>query len=540
MKSTCYSSLAVAVASLLTSACSNPASRAERAQGAATAVQSPSTNATNATLLIDREVDALWKQARVTPAPDASDSEFLRRVTLDVAGRTPTPAEVTSFLADRSPAKREALVDRLLMSDEYAQHWAELYADAIVGRTVRVRPRYPRSTIEWFEAAFREGRPMDQMARELITARGPLAENGAVGYVVGNRLRGGSLETLAGDTARFFLGLKIQCAQCHDHPTDKRWKKADFAEFAAFFGEITLKKTEKKSLKFVVSDVNFGFQGKPAAKIAARQVTSRFLGTEVHPARDELRRDALARLLPRSPLFSRAAVGRTWDQLFGRGIVDPWDDLGAEDDPRQPPLLRHLADEFVKSGFNHRWLVKAIIMSKAYGRSSRGGSPADPTKLEAVFARAAVRPLTADQLFDSLLLVTGSEASSDRRMERWKNEDRKNRELRQYLLTFDDEEGDESDVFSGSIPQALLLRNGGLTNSGSRALEGTVLSRILEKSKDPSKRLDQMFLTCFARLPEADERAQLLDYLGTAGSRNGAYESIFHAMITSTEFTTNH
>ena len=157
-----------------------------------------------------------------------------------------------------------------------------------------------------------------------------------------------------------------------------------------------------------------------------------------------------------------------------------------------------------------------------------------------MFARAAVRPLTADQLFDSLLLVTGSESSSDRRMERWKNEDRKNRELRQYLLTFEDEEGDESDVFSGSIPQALLLRNGGLTNSGSRALEGTVLGRILEKSKDPSKRLEQMFLACFARLPETDERAQLLDYLGTAASGNGAYESIFHAMITSTEFTTNH
>lgn len=540
MKSTCYIHLAVAVTSLLTSACSNPGSRAEPARGAETAAQSPSTNATNATLLIDREIDALWKQARVTPAPDASDSEFLRRVTLDVAGRTPTPAEVTSFLADTSPAKREALVDRLLSSDEYAQHWAQLYADAVVGRSVRIRRRYPPSTIEWFEAAFREGMPMDQMARELITARGPLVENGAVGYVVGNRLRGGSLETLAGDTARFFLGLKIQCAQCHDHPTDKRWKKADFAQFAAFFGEVTLKKAEKKSLAYVASDVNFGFQGKPEARIPARQVTPRFLGTDVHPARDELRRDTLARLLPKSPLFARAAVGRTWDQLFGRGIVDPWDDLGAEDDPRQPALLIHLADEFAKNGFNHRWLVKAIIMSKAYGRASRGGSPADPTKLEAVFARASVRPLTADQLFSSLMLVTGTDASSDRRMQRWKNEDRKNRELRQYLLTFDDEEGEESDVFSGSITQALLLRNGALTNSGSRVLEGMALGRILGKSKDPSKRLEWMFLTCFARLPEAGERAQLLDYLATAASGNRTYENLFHAMITSTEFTTNH
>ncbi len=540
MKSTCCIHLAVAVTSLLTSACSNPGSRAERAQGAEAAAQSPSTNATNATQLIDREIDALWKQAHVTPAPDASDSEFLRRVTLDVAGRTPTPAEVTSFLADTSPAKREALVDRLLRSDEYAQHWARLYADALVGRSVRIRVRYPPSTMEWFEAAFRDGMPLDRMAREVIAARGPLAQNGAVGFMVGNRIRGGSLETLAGDTARFFLGLKIQCAQCHDHPTDKRWKKADFAEFAAFFGEVTLKRSDKKSLAFVASDVNIGFQGRPNAKIAPRQFTPRFLGTDVHPARDELRRDALARILPQSPLFPRAAVGRTWSYLFGRGIVDPWDDLGAEDDPRQPPLLRHLGDEFAKRGFDHRWLVKAIIMSKAYGRASRGGSPSDPTKLEAVFARAAVRPLTADQLFSSLLLVTGSEDSSDRRMESWKNEDRMNRELRQYLLTFDDEEGEESDVFSGSITQALLLRNGAVTNSGSRALEGMVLGRILGKTKDPGKRLEGMFLTCFARLPEAGERAQLLDHLATAASGNGAYEDIFHAMITSTEFTTNH
>jgi hypothetical protein len=538
-----FQTIALAFIALALS-CGKPASRTERGEAAVTGTPKAPVATGTATEIIDREVDAMWKKAGVTPAPDASDAEFLRRATLDIAGRIPTPGEVTHFLVDKAKDKRAKLIDRLLVSDDYAVHWGTLYADVLVGRLIRMHPKWPPSPHDWFKQAFRDGMPLDKMARELVAARGTMMENGAVGFFAGNRVRGGTIETLAGTTARFFLGLQIQCAQCHDHPTDKRWKKADFETFTAFYGAVNLRREDKKSpASTYAQDAPVGFAGRPNAKFPLRKITPRFLGQEAAPQGEETRRDVLARMLTASPLFPRAAVGRTWARLFGRGIHEPWDDLGAADDPKQPALLKSLGEHLARSGYDHRWLLKTIMLSKAYGRSSVGGKApanAQPGTLETVFARAQVRPLTADQLFRSLLIATGIEAADDKSLDRWKVEERKQKELRQYLHAFEDDEGEEADSFTGSVPQALLLRNGDLTNGGVRAVPGAVLGRITAKSKDPAQRLEWLFITCYARPPEPAEKTQYLDYLAAAKGGERAYEDLFHAMLTSTEFVTNH
>jgi len=538
-----FSLLAIAWSALAAGACGNQRSVPEARPGrnAPPAAVAPPRSATE---LIDREVAAMWKQAHVTPAPDASDSEFIRRVTLDVAGRIPTASEVYAYLADRSVDKRAKLVDRLLASDDYPVYWAELFSDNLVGKVIRQSKKFISGYLDYLERCLREGRGFDRMAREMLAARGRMPDNGALGYLASYKLRGGSLDTLAGNTARAFLGLQIQCAQCHDHPTDKQWKKEDYAAFRAFFGELRLPREDQKMpWTTYTDDASFGFVAHPEAKREIKRVAPRFLHQDTRPEQGESRRDVLARMVVASPLFPRAAVGFTWDHLFGRGIVDPWDDLGSDNDPRQPRLLRELADRYARAGYDHRWLVRSIVLSKAYGRSSIGGTaPVDaaPNALEVVFARAQVRPLNADQVLRAHLLATGVEDATARGLQRWKEERAKIQVWRQYNHSFPDDEAAETDSFTGSVPQALLLRNGALTNAGVRAVSGTLLARVREKSSDPARRLEWLFMTALGRPPDAAEKKEYLAFIAGRGDHATAYEDLYHALLTSTEFITNH
>src|SRR4051812_48436114 len=185
---------------------------------------------------LDPLIEGLWRDAKVTPAPSADDGAFLRRVSLDLIGRVPTLAETKSFLSDAAPDRRGRLVDRLLGSHEFAEHWGDLYADLLFGqerKAAKLEKQYdPQS---WLVKAFEDNRGYDKIARELITATGDLRGNGAVGFITARARGGGGPEAVTGAAARIFLGLQIQCAQCHDHPYDKRWKQEDFYGLVAYF-----------------------------------------------------------------------------------------------------------------------------------------------------------------------------------------------------------------------------------------------------------------------------------------------------------------
>jgi hypothetical protein len=513
---------------------------------------------------LDPLIEALWREAKVTPAPVADDGAFLRRVSLDLIGRVPTLDEAQAFLADPSVADRRArAVDRLLGGREFAEHWGDLYADLLFGqerKVARLEKQYdPQS---WLADAFHENRGYDKIAHALITATGDLRENGAAAFVIARSRGGGGPEAVAGAAARVFLGLQIQCAQCHDHPYDKRWKQEDFYGLVAYFArtkprnekidapemmmaapaeasEMTVaaaKKAAKAMKTFVLVDVKRGEARMRRPRSEQDElVRPRFLGREVSPRNGETRRDALARAVLASDLFSKSMVSRTWSQLFGAGLVEPWDDLGGEGDAGHPRILVELARDFVTSGYDIKRLLRTIVLSAAYARSSTGSEAGVP-----VFAQAGVRPLSPEQLFRSLVTATGAEELGKRRGDPERTEKRLLQAFREYQFVFGDDEMAEANRFDGSVPQSLLLMNGELTNGATRGDPGGVLAQVLTTHKDPAARLDELFVAAYTRRPTAEERAPLLDYLRSHRNARAAWEDVFFALVTSTEAITNH
>jgi hypothetical protein len=552
---------------------------------------------------VDALTAALWQSAVMTAAPVSDDAELLRRVSIDLIGRIPTLEEAERFLADKSPDKRVRLVDQLLASPEYAEHWADVSLDLFVGHEFRkpgLEKRLdPRA---FYLAAFRENRPYDRMAREMLTFSGEILPSGP-GVFVASHVKGGGAETMASATARLFLGVQIQCAQCHDHPYDDRYKQEDFYGLAAFFA-----RTKTKQEKIAALAAGAASPGDaatlaaaatpPAATMAAADgmggetggadmaaleraaskdnkiytvfdkpngqmkfkktgadketvVQPRFFGRTVAPLAGEGRRDTLARAIVGSDLFAKTFVDRTWAQLFGRGIVEPWDDLGGENDPKHPPLLTRLADDFRASGYDIKHLLRLLVLSQAYGLTSRtlpsspAATPAAPAKSDAPpppdptasFARAAVRRLTPEELFRSLIVATGVDRLEQ--LDADKVRKRIERALKEFSFIFADDEGAEVNTFNGNIPQALLLFNGELTNQGAKQRPGSNLARILTASTDPATRLRQMFLSTYTRPPTDAEQARLLPALKDQGGRS-AYEDLYFALLTSTEMLTNH
>jgi len=282
-------------------------------------------------------------------------------------------------------------------------------------------------------------------------------------------------------------------------------------------------------------------------------VQPRFLGRTVAPLAGEWRRDTLARAIVGSDLFAKTFVDRTWAQLFGRGIVEPWDDLGGENDPKHPPLLTRLADDFRASSYDIKHLLRLLVLSQSYGLTSRiptpASAPAPATPAESAatppppdpatsFARAAVRRLTPEELFRSLITATGVDRLEQ--LDADKVRKRIERALKEYSFIFADDEGAEVNTFNGNIPQALLLFNGELTNQGAKQRPGSNLARILTGSNDPATRLRQMFLSTYTRPPTDAEQARLLPALGNGPGARAAYEDLYFALLTSTEMLTNH
>jgi hypothetical protein len=445
------------------------------------------------------------------------------------------------------------------------------------------------------------------MAREMLTFSGEILPSGP-GVFVASHVKGGGAETMASATARLFLGVQIQCAQCHDHPYDDRYKQEDFYGFAAFFARTKTKQEKIAALAAPGDAATLTATAAPAAtamaaadgmggetggaEMAALEraaskdnkiytvfdkpngqmkfkktgadketvVQPRFFGRTVAPLPGEGRRDTLARAIVASDLFAKTFVDRTWAQLFGRGIVEPWDDLGGENDPKHPPLLTRLADDFRASGYDIKHLLRLLVQSRAYGLTSSIPSsaassasasapasasaipnsvaaappPPDPT---ASFARAAVRRLTPEELFRSLIVATGVDRLEQ--LDADKVRKRIERALKEFSFIFADDEGAEVNTFNGNIPQALLLFNGELTNQGAKPRPGSNLARILAASTDPATRLRQMFLSTYTRPPTDAEQARLLPALEDRGGRT-AYEDLYFALLTSTEMLTNH
>ena len=498
---------------------------------------------------IDATLDGLiadgWSRAGVDPSPLADDATYLRRVSLDLTGRIPTPDAVVRFLGDGASNKRRVLVDNLLRSEAYAQHWAGVYTDLLMAGRTKERPQVTGDTRAWLAGALGRGTGYDDIATEILTAQGEFDGPGPYGFLVTHGEKN-NVESVTGKTARIFLGITLECAQCHDHPSDPRYSQEDFYAMAAYFArsKARLKKEGGKRVPTIV-EKRRGEMRMPTLEDGPRArsgkvVSPAFLSRPM-PSNAPDRRIALAEQVVDSDLFAKTVVARTWVRLLGHGVVDRWDDLGGENDETHPPILDHLATQFVAQDYDMRALLRAIVLSDAYQRASWSPerAPDQVARAEMAFAQAPVRSMDADQLFRSLMIATSVEDSRSKLFR--KNVQRgKDRALKEYRFVFADDEMGTADAFSGSVPQALLLLNGELVQTGVSDIRGTTVYDVLDTHAKPSARVDALYLRVYGRLPTTAQRDRALALLDEREHGSSAYEDLMHAMLLSSEFLTIH
>jgi hypothetical protein len=473
---------------------------------------------------VDTMLRAAWQQAGVEPAPPVDDARFLRRAWLDLLGVVPPPETVTAFLLDPAPDKRARAVQAMLASPRHAEHWTNYWDRVLLGREVRAQLVDRPAFRAWLSERFSKNTPWNQLVLDLVTATGQNRPgddgptpgptdprvNGAVNWLLRYQ---NSPADLTGAASRVFLGVQIQCAQCHDHKTEK-WKTADFQHLAACFLQTKVERIDRdgKLRRVELVDLDRVPRGGPrraAAMAGLRDASPAALdGTDFSSSPN--RRAALATWMtsPQNPWFARAFVNRIWATMLGRGFVDPVDDLRESNPPVAPELFTKLTDDFVAHGYDLKRLLSLITATEAYQRASAPPRSAEPQKSAAesrLWARFRPSPMGPDELVDSLVAATKIEPLLERsaggELERIKIQVRK-----QFSYLFDvDEEQADDDQFDGTIPQALMLLNGRLTNAGSSAVPGAALAEILAMPGDDAARVEALYLRTLSRRPTAQE-----------------------------------
>jgi hypothetical protein len=492
---------------------------------------------------IDQLIAARWADTDVKPAAPADDATFLRRIYLDLAGRIPSVPEARAFLNDKRADRRARLVERLLAGTAYVRHFTNVW------RALLLPESNPNSEFRnpvfdmWLRKQLAQNRGFDKMVRELLTTpigdgrRGFNPYGGDNGPTPINFYYAKDMkpENLGASTARLFLGVKLDCAQCHDHPFAK-WTRQQFWEYAAFFGGIE----PEMYMGFIqnVREINDRREiGIPGPKIKIVQAT--FLdGSEPRWKFNVGSRQTLAdwMTLPKNPFFAKAASNRMWAYFFGTGLVEPVDDLRPDNPPSHPELLDELAKQFAAHDFDFKFLIRAITASRTYQLSSEAShdSQDDPR----LFARASLRGLTPEQIFDSLAQATGYR--DPRRNRRFFFEQESLRQ--QFLSQFASQ--DKRTEFQTSILQSLMLMNGKFIAEVTSPKRSATLAAVVDAPfLDTNQKIEALFLAALSRPPRAEEMQRFLDYVdkgGAKGDKKAALGDIFWVLLNSPDFILNH
>ncbi|WP_240911015.1 DUF1549 and DUF1553 domain-containing protein [Paludisphaera soli] len=493
--------------------------------------------------LIDDQLLRRLEALKVPPSPPASDAAFLRRITLDLTGGPPSPEEIRRFLADPDPEKRATLVDRLLDRPEFVQFWRIKFGDLLqisAARQGNGAYRYQ----EWLDARLAENAPWDVVVRTLLTALGDpndVETGGPVNYAVD------ALEpTVAAEqTAQRFLGLRMRCAQCHDHPFDV-WTQDDYYGLAGFFARVTRSGPGMGGMMMAGrADVRVDPQGVVKHLRTGEPAAPRLLdGRPTTIAEGEDARVALAGWItaPENPFFARATANWVWAQLFGRGIVDPPDDMSRSNPPVHPELLDALAARFVATKFDLRDLIRTVATSQAYGLSS---APVPGNEKDGRwFSHQTPRPLSAHQMADALAQATDVPnrfpgASPTRRAIRVTDPGVQSPILDAFGRCPRTTTCASVQTPPLSLKQSLLLIGGDVIESKVESLNG-YLASALELDLEPAELVENLYYRTLCRPPTAEESSHWSTELEQAASLREAAEDLFWALLNSREFAFNH
>ncbi len=519
----------------------------------------PPPQGSSSTKHLDRHINAVLKREGIQPSEMSKDAEFLRRVHLDMTGKIPTPEEVLDFLRDGSPSKRQKKIEHLLQSEASINYWTRLWVNWLIGRRGDNDDRRIGLTV-WVRNALQKNMPYNQFVQELITADGELRDSGAGNYILRYDR---SPVVLTSHTSRLFLGLPMQCAECHDHKTEA-WRQEDFYGIAAFFTGIESKRKGYIQTVNMIGDErrmdNLLITNKPTKSIWVErlntQISARFLDGMAYSGTLIEKRKALAQWITdkSNPYFSRAIVNRIWQHFMGRAFVDPLDGFGEENLPTNPALLEWIANDFVIHEYNLQRLIRTILNSEAYQRTSETNQSNKDDEL--YYSHAYVKPLSAQQFFYSMLQATGFErlqqgkldgltkrGGEDRKGMLRTLEQRKREHLRKFLFLLDNGEMEEIEAFNGTVPQALMMINGSMVNDSANHKErGSFINYVLGKWRDPIERMEYIYLNVLSRLPTAKEKTYFQRYLERSlySNKKLAYEDLYWVLLNSAEFSLNH
>lgn len=492
-------------------------------------------HAVGQTWRIDRRLEGLWRADGVEPPPSCDDLTFLRRATLDLVGRVPTLAEIRAFEKDQG--RRKALIDRLLASDEHADHWARLLARRLLGEFDT--PSFP-ALHRWLKDELIRKTSWKDLTVKLLTASGTPKENPAVlflaahlGQPVPGQARGREgltdMMPLTGRTVWSFLGVQLHCAQCHDHAFNPDWKQKHFWSVNAFFRQI--ERTERDG-SFELRDnaalnpTGLIYYQSPNGRCFPTPGALQFLdGRKITPGLEAgRRRPELARFVTSHPFFGQAMVHRAWRHLFGPGLTSQplLDDIGEHNEAFDQDLVDTLAKDVAEAGYDHRQLLRWIMASRAY----QARSSADPTVwLEGPAGRRPAKPLSFDQLFDSVTLLTGG--PSDQRASQ-----------RRLAAPGEPGPGDPSEV-DLDPPEydrarlALWLMNGQPPATG-----GVLTAEIL--SQKPDAIIESLFLATLTRRPAPQELAAIGKHVRAELAKSAeplpVWQDVLWALINGSEF----
>jgi hypothetical protein len=532
------------------------------------------TDVTDAVKTINQKLEADWIKNKIAPTSYVNDFEFIRRASLDIIGRIARPEEIKEYFNDQADIRRSRLVNRLLSSEEYPRHWANLWANWLLTRSGPFgRGKYKEELTVWLEDILSNPKKYSyaDMVRLLLTAEGENTKNGAsnfilahVGEAVPQARRGeeGQFEMVpvTSRLTRVFLGIQVQCAQCHDHPFHSSIKQRHFWGINAYLrqvvrqgnppmmdnrdtpGPLTLKENTN-----VCKDGEVFYEQRNGVILTQK---AEFLpsgdakhGKRLDPEKTGVaRREALAEALIEHEQFPRATVNRIWGVFFGRGFVNPVDDFNDNNKPTNPELLDELAVRFKNYNYDVKKLIRWICNSNAYHLSCVANKSNDKQEHETLFSRMTLKAMSPEQLFESLMVASRAEAAESKDGKK----QARDRWLGNLISNFGDDEGNEVN-FNGTVVQALMMMNGeDINNAIARKDKGTVA--LAMRGGNNQKVITDLYMAALNRPPSAREMSSILSQFPLRAKfqkddyQNPArrYEDLFWALLNSNEFMLNH
>ena len=484
---------------------------------------------------IDTLVNAKLKNLRIAPSATCSDEVFLRRIFIDLTGMLPSVEEYKTFMANKSADKREQLVKELMERKEFSELWVLKWAELLQIRSSnQVSYKATLLYYNWLQDRIARNVPLNQWVQELLGANGGTFNNPVTNYYQNET----DILKVTENVAQVFMGMRIQCAQCHNHPFD-RWTMDDYYGFAAFFTQIGRKRTDDPR-ELVVFNSGSGEINHP---LGGRRMAPKYLGGEVPDVVGKDRRGLMAEWLasPKNPYFATNLSNMVWTHFFGVGIINEVDDVRVSNPPSNSELLQELGKKFTEYNYDFKRLVKDIVLSNSYQLSTQANASNESDTKN--FSHSSIRRIKAETFLDCISQVTETKNKFPGLPLGARAVQIADGQVSNYFLTTFGRATRESVCscevkLDPTLSQSLHLLNGDATTQ--RITQGNLIGKLLKDKKTPEEILDEIYVRCLSRMPSADEKTKVLALVNAEKDKKQVLEDAFWAVLNTREYMFNH